>query len=280
MRAVLTNDVRAFGVRQRDAASTPESLLRINEALVSFSAPDSLEAEQYRTLRHIVERLAGEQHAQVFAVTSPGASEGKTVTTLNLAGSLAQSPGARVLIIDADLHRPQVANYLGQAHARAAGLAEAVMHEDYGFARTVRRLESLNLSVMLAGGGTVGTYELLTSPRLEQVLNEARQQFDYVLLDTPPLLPVADSRLIARLVDGYVVVVAANQTRRKAVNEALGMIDAAKIVAVVFNRDDGRSSSYYGYYGYGDRARARARVSSQPAPRASSWWSRLLSGDR
>jgi capsular exopolysaccharide synthesis family protein len=275
MRAALTNDVPALGVRQRDAASTSDSLLRINEALVSFRAPDSLEAEQYRSLRHIVERLAGEQQAKVFAVTSPGASEGKTVTTLNLAGSLAQSPGARVLTIDADLHRPQVANYLGLKHGRLAGLAEAILHEDYGLERTVRRIEALNLSVMLTGGGTAGTYELLTSPRLEQVLNEARQQFDYVLLDTPPLLPVADSRLIAGLVDGYIVVVAANQTRRKAINDALGMLDPAKIVAVVFNRDDGPLSSYYGYYGYGDRARA-----SRPSSGASSWWGRLLHGDR
>jgi protein-tyrosine kinase len=221
----------------------------IAEPLVSFRAPRSFEAEQYRALRHLVERLRRDQGLQVFAVTSPGASEGKTITTLNLAGSLAQSRDARVLVIDADLHRPSVANYLGFGRVRSAGLAEAILYEDYGLARTVRRLDALNISVLLTGSASAGSYELLTSPRFQEVLAEARRQYDYVLIDTPPVVPLADSRLLSGVVDGYVVVVAAHKTTKKMVVDALDLLGSARLVSVVFNGDD-RPLSNYGYYGY------------------------------
>jgi Mrp family chromosome partitioning ATPase len=80
--------------------------MTVAEQLVSLVAPSSVEADQYRALRHTIERLHRDAALQVIAVTSPGAGEGKTVTTLNLAASLAQSPATRVLVIDADLHRP------------------------------------------------------------------------------------------------------------------------------------------------------------------------------
>src|SRR2546422_10355039 len=112
------------------------------EELVSFLSPGSLEAEQYRTLRHAVERLHRDSSCQVFAITSAGPGEGKTITTLNLAGSLAQSPDARVLVICGDLHRASLTEYLGLAHVRAPGLAEALSTEGCGLAQAVRRLDS------------------------------------------------------------------------------------------------------------------------------------------
>jgi capsular exopolysaccharide synthesis family protein len=242
--------------------------LHLAEPLVSFSAPDSFEAEQYRTLRHVIERLASSDRSRVLAVTSPGAGEGKTITTLNLAGSLAQSPDARVLVIDADLHRPAVAHYLGLSGARLPGLAEAILHEDRGLAYSVRRSDALNVSLLLAGGRSAGPYELLASPRLEQVLTEARRSYDYVLIDTPPVVPLADSRLLSRVIDGYIVVVAAHRTPRRLVAEALDLLDRTKIVAVVFNGDDRPLSTYYGSYHYDDR--------STRSNRRLPWWRRLF----
>lgn len=274
-RALLTDETRAVGMRQRDMSDAVDGPLRINEALVSFTAPASIEAEQYRALRHVIERLNRENQFQLFAVTSSGESEGKTITTLNLAGSLAQSPEARVLVIDADLHRPQVANYLGLARTRCPGLTEAVLYDDDALGRTVRRIDSLNLSVMLAGGGTAGTYELLTSPRLEEVLQDARRRFDYVLIDTPPVVPLADSRLLARMVDGYILVVAAHKTRRKLLTDALALMDPARIAAVVFNRDNRPLSPYYGYYGrYGSPAGSLGSSATE------SWWRRVVKSER
>ena len=248
VRALITPDTLAVEAHPR--AEAPVDPRRpIAEPLVSFRAPTSFEAEQYRALRHLVERLRRDQGPQVLAVTSPGASEGKTITTLNLAGSLAQAPDARVLVIDADLHRPSVANYLGFGRVRFPGLAEAILYED-GLARTVRRLDPLNISVLLTGAASVGSYELLTSPRLEEVLADARRQYDYVLIDTPPVVPLSDSRLLSGVVDGYILVVAAHTTTRKLVADALDLLGSARLAAVVFNGDDRPLSPYYGYHGY------------------------------
>src|SRR5688500_9666757 len=124
------------------------------DELVSLIAPSSLEADQYRMLRHAVERLHQDAGCQVFGITSAGAGDGKTVTTLNLAGSLAQSAGTRVLVVCADLHRETATRYLGLAEG-APGLAEAIANEQYELSQVVRRLEDLNLSILPAGTSQV-----------------------------------------------------------------------------------------------------------------------------
>jgi capsular exopolysaccharide synthesis family protein len=240
--------------------------VRLAEPLVSFLMPVSLEADQYRTLRQLVERRRSDAACQVLAVTSAAAGEGKTVTALNLAGALAQSSNSRVLIIDADLHRPSVAAYLGLSDRRAPGLAEAIIHEEFGLPQAVRRFESLNVSVLLAGDGKVGPYELLSSPRLEKLLRDARSFYDYVIIDTPPVVPLVDSRLLGRWVDGFIVVVAAHRTPRKLVAEALNLLDPLKVIGLVFNGDDRPLAAHYGYYGY-----------AQPSGTRTSWWRRALS---
>jgi capsular exopolysaccharide synthesis family protein len=218
--------------------------------LVSFVAPGSAEADQYRMLRHAVERLHQDAGCQVFAITSAGAGDGKTVTTLNLAGSLAQSAGTRVLVICADLHRETVTEYLGLTRLRSPGLAEAIINEHYGLAQAVRRFDALNVSILPGGNAQVRPYELLASPRLKTLMAEARRTYDYVLIDTPPVAPLADCRLLGRWVDGFIVVVAANKTPRKLLAEALSLLDSATVLGVVFNGDEQPLSPYYGYYAH------------------------------
>ena len=256
----------AVGANRETGTGGADERLRLAEPLVSFLAPVSLEADQYRTLRQLVEHRRSDSACQMLAVTSAAAGEGKTVTALNLAGALAQSSNSRVLIIDADLHRPAVAEYLGLSDRRAPGLAEAILHDEFGLPQAVRRLDSLNVSVLFAGDGKLGPYELLASPRLEKLLREARAFYDYVIIDTPPVVPLVDCRLLGRLVDGFIVVVAANQTPRKLVAEALNLLDPVKVIGVVFNGDDRPLAAYYGYYGY-----------SQPSGNRSPWWRRVLS---
>jgi capsular exopolysaccharide synthesis family protein len=240
--------------------------MNVAEQLVSLLAPSSMEADQYRGLRHTVERLHRESGLQVVAVTSPGAGEGKTITTLNLAASLAQSPDTRVLVIDADLHRPSVGTYLG-INSNSPGLAEAILSDSPGLEDSIRHVEPFNLSVVLAGEGEPGAYELLNSPRMESLLKDARNSYDYILVDTPPVVPLPDSRLLTRWVDGFLIVVAAHKTPRRALAEALNLIDSAKTIGMVFNGDDrpvSPYSSYYGYYGRRDE-------SSQPRGSQTSW---------
>jgi polysaccharide biosynthesis transport protein len=244
------------------------SEFEIAEQLVSLLAPGSYAADQYRSLRHSVERWRRESGLHVLAVTSSAPGDGKTSTTLNLAGALAQGPDSRVLVVDADLRRPSVAKYLGLS-ADSAGLAEAILNPRFELAPIVQRLEPYNLSVLPSGAVQNAPYELLNSPRLEQLLHEAKQHYDFVIVDTPPLVPLPDCRLIGKSVDGFLVIVGAHKTPRRLLGEALTLLDPAKVIGVVFNGDDRPLASHYGYYQYYTR---------QDRDRSSKWWRRIRAG--
>jgi capsular exopolysaccharide synthesis family protein len=241
--------------------------------LVSLVAPGSMEADQYRGLRHAVERVHRDAGHQVVAITSAGAGDGKTLTTLNLAGALAQSRDARVVVIDADLHRPSVAPYLGIDMAGSPGLVDAIEREAYGLAAVVTRLDGLNLSIVPSGICRGGAYELLSSPRFDSLLAQARRDFDYVLIDTPPLGPLPDSRVIARWVDGFLLVVTAHRTPRRAIADALDLLEPSKVIGFVFNGDDRPLTRYAGYYSYDGPQDDR----SKPAVSGRAWWRQALS---
>jgi succinoglycan biosynthesis transport protein ExoP len=227
------------------ASATRRGLL--DECLASLLRPTSFEAERYRVLRHAVETLRKDTQLQVVAVTSPGTADGKTTTAINLAGALAQAPGARVLLADVDLRRPALTRQLG-LEDRRPGVLDVLLQPEVALPDGVRRLAQFNLSVLPAGVGPVAPYEALKLPRFEELLEEARQRYDYVVLDTPPFVPVPDGRLIAGCVDGFLVVVAAHRTPRKELAEALGLMDPAKVVGLVFNGDDAPIPPYYSRY--------------------------------
>lgn len=221
---------------------------KFDSHLVSLTAPTSFAAEQYQGLRMVVERIGRARGAQVLAVTSPGAGEGKTLTSINLAVALARGSEARVLLIDADLRRPAVARQLGMVNAESLGLADLISDPNVTLAQVTQPVEPFTLSVIPAGTVRTSVHQVLRSPRLELILREARQQYDFIVIDTPPLLPVFDSALLARTADGVLVVVAANHTPRKLLGEALNMLDASKVLGIVFNRDDRPLFGYYDAY--------------------------------
>ena len=229
------------GTHDSTAPGTPGTC---DERLVSITAPASFAAEQYQGLRLTIERLARAREMRIIAVSSPAAGDGKTVTSINLAAALARGTDQHVLLIDADLRRPSVADMIGIGNG-GPGLADALADPKVGLDKVVTRLGSTNLSVIPAGAARGRVSEILRSPRLDVLLAEARNQFAFVVLDTPPLLPVFDSALLARSVDGILMVVAANQTPRKLLGESLNMVDAAKVLGIVFNRD---ARPLFGYY--------------------------------
>jgi capsular exopolysaccharide synthesis family protein len=236
-------------MRRRGAGQTGA----VDDHLVSLVAPAGLEAEQYRALRHIVEQKRRTDNLAVIAVSSPGGGDGKTITAINLAGALAQAPDARVLLLEADLRRPSIGPLLGLNDPGAPGLVHAILDPGVSLAHVVQRLTTFNLSVVVAGQTLPSPYEVLKSPRLAELLDEARRDYDYVVLDTPPMVPVQDCRLIARLVDGLVLVVAAHRTPRPMLEAALNIIDPTRLIGLVFNRYDhllaGRHLGYNaGYY--------------------------------
>ena len=218
----------------RPLTSAPEG---IDARLVSLLDPLSFEAEQYRALRYVVEQAHRIEQLSILAVTAPTAGDGKTTTAINLAGVLAQASDARVVLIDADLRRPALHRYLGLGEAKR-GLADAILDSTLTLVDVVRPCPPFNLSVLPAGTPSLSPYELLKSPRLGQLFEEARLQYDYVVVDTPPLLPVPDSRILGKHVDDFLFVVRAHKTRTKLFDEAVRVLDSSKVVGVVFNESD------------------------------------------
>lgn len=227
---------------------TPEPA--VDQHLVAFHAPASFEAEQYLVLRHALERLP--KIGLVVAVSSAGAGEGKTTTAINLAVALARAPEGAILVVEADLRRPSVASRLGLGSDPAPGLVDGILDSGLTLKDLVRHMPGTNLAVLPAGRHHASPPELLRSPRLGELLEDARRQYECLVMDAPPLLPFPDCRLIARLVDGFLVVVAAHRTPRKLLEEALRIPDPAQILGLVFNRDDQSAPAYY-YQAYGPR---------------------------
>ncbi len=226
----------------------------VDDHLVSLVAPAAFEAEQYRALRHTVEQLHKTRDLRIVAVSSPGVGDGKSVTAINLAGALAQAPDVRVLLVDADLRRPSVAGLLALGGSDGPGLVNAILDPTVTLEQVARPRPPFNLSVIQAGEVPPSPYEVLKAPRLGELLEEARRRYDYIVLDAPPLCPVQDCRVIAHWVDGFLLVVAAHHTPRRLVEEALNVVERAKMLGLVFNGDDQPPSSFYGYYGYYGRS--------------------------
>ena len=212
---------------------------------VSLVTPATFEAEQYRALRHMIEELHAASGLAVVAVSSPSVGDGKTTTAINLAGALAQSPDARVLLIDADLRRPSLARHLSLQGSPSPGLVGALLDRTLTLADTVRRRAPFTLDVLPAGDTPTAPYELLRSARLAELMKEARSHYNYVILDTPPLVAVPDGRVLANFVDGFVIVVAAHRTPKRLVEDALNVVESTKVIGLLFNMDERPLSGYY-----------------------------------
>jgi capsular exopolysaccharide synthesis family protein len=250
----------------------------VDPHLVSLLEPGSLVAEPYRALRHLVEQRRRLTDGGVLLVTSPGAGDGKTTTAINLAGALAQDPNARILLIEADLRSPALASRLGLPYAGQGGLVDAILDAQIRLEAVVQPCPPYNLDVLPAGQQPRVPYELLASPRLAELVEEARRRYDHVLVDSPPLVPFPDGRILAGVVDGCLLVVSASRTPRKLVEEALALVDPAKFVGLVFNGEERPLGSYYGHSPVRDRGAAPS--ANGKGRRGQSWLAGLRTGRR
>jgi capsular exopolysaccharide synthesis family protein len=212
--------------------------------LVSLNDPDSLTAEQYQGLRLKVEELRHSQDVRVLAISSPGEGDGKTLTAINLAGALARGAASRVLLIDADFRRPRIASVLG-LDERAPGFSDAVIDPGIRLDHITQTVPGVGFSVLTAGSVSSPVHDVLRSGRVAALLADARSGFDHVIVDTPPLVPVFDSALLARSIDRMLIVVAAHQTKKKLLAESLNLLEPAKVAGIVFNRDDSSFPARY-----------------------------------
>jgi capsular exopolysaccharide synthesis family protein len=227
-------------VEPRDVAEPGE----LDDHLVSVLEPTSFAAEQYRAARLAIETFGRERGTRIVGVSSPGRGDGKTITAINLAGALAQAPDARVLLVDADLRHPGTAKYLGLPSGR--GLSTYLLDARTTVDEIVERPAGLTFAVIPAGPVSSMPYELLKSPRLASLLAALRERFDYVVVDTPSVLPFPDVGILRDAVDGFVMIVRANRTTRELLRESLNTIGRPRTLGLIYNDDDRSAISLSG----------------------------------
>lgn len=211
-------------------------------------------AESFRVLRTNMQYVEVDHDQKVFVVTSSMPSEGKSTTAVNLAITMALA-SQRVALVECDLRRPLIARRMGLdgAVGTTSVLIGKVDLED-----AMQAYGDTGLQVLACGPIPPNPSELLQSQAMENLLKQLREDFDIVLLDAPPLLPVTDAALLATQTDGALVVVRHGKTRQDELSHAVERLDAvdAKVLGVVFNMVPARGAgATYGYgYGYGGYA--------------------------
>jgi capsular exopolysaccharide synthesis family protein len=193
------------------------------EEIVMIGDPRSHIAEQFRGLRNSIHALNPDSASRTIVVTSALPGEGKTVAALNLAVCMAELPGIHVLVVDANLHRPAVEEYLG--FGRRQGLAE-VLGGKLPLDRAIRLTAIPNLSVMGAGELPANPSEWLGSDRMRSLLHQLKQQFSYILIDTPEALTISDASLLGAMADGILLVVRLGKTPRHFVEQTHNQLEA------------------------------------------------------
>jgi len=207
---------------------------RLDDHLVSLLEPTSFAAEQYRSARLAIETFRRERGTRLVAVSSPARGDGKTTTTINLAGALAQ--GQRVVLVEADLRRPSMAQMLGIYGG--GGLTSYLLDSSLDVEQIVQRPAGLAFPVVVAGAVAAMPYEMLKSPRLNALFTELLASYDFAVIDTPPALPFPDVGILRDIIDGFVLVVRANRTPREQVRQSIGKIGTERVLGMIFNADD------------------------------------------
>ncbi|HSF07522.1 MAG TPA: polysaccharide biosynthesis tyrosine autokinase, partial [Methylomirabilota bacterium] len=272
------------------AQMDPEAL-RSHALLITHFDPKSPVAEAYRTLRTNIQFMRVERNGKLLVVTSPTLQEGKTTTIVNLALTMAQN-GQRTLLVGANMRRPSIHRFFGIE--REPGLSDILVGRARwrDCIRTVAdilmgrfEMEDImaspgldNLHIIEAGPVPGNPSELLSAPAMGQFLREIRDEYDIVLIDTPPVLPVTDSAIVAAQVDGVVLVYQAGKVGRLVLKRAKAHLDSAraKVWGVVLNDvqsevADYSYTHYYTHY-YGEES-----PSEQAPGRVARLWDAVLS---
>jgi capsular exopolysaccharide synthesis family protein len=244
---------------------------RLHQRLILLTEPTATECEQYRTLRTQLFHAAEKRETQVVVITSALAGEGKTSTALNLAIAIAQSKENRVLVIDGDLRRPNVASYLGMRPK--AGLSE-VLKGEIGVLDSVVCVEEPELYVLPVSHEATNPTELLSSERFAEAISELRDYFDFILIDSPPVLPFADSRLLSNHSDAVILVIRAEKAPYETVEKAVEILPSGRVLGVVLNGAERiRETDYYDYYyNYTQREQGRGALFDRLTSRVRESW--------
>ena len=223
-----------------------------NPTLVAATAPQSPIAEEYRKLKEMVIKLTqADQTKNTLMVTSAMVGEGKSTTSLNLAISLAQEFDHTVLLIDADLRKPSIEKYLDLNPK--PGLTDCLL-DNVEIQDVLLKTGIGKMMILPAGRIASNPGELFSSNKMSSLITEIKHRYAdrYIIIDTPPVLPFAETRTMSRIVDGVIVVVKAGLCSPEDVQEALNAMHGANILGLVYNQAtfDTLSTSYAYYNNY------------------------------
>jgi capsular exopolysaccharide synthesis family protein len=256
---------------------------RIHERLVVLFSPTSIAAEAYRTLRtHLdLSGLRQDGNHNSLVITSSGSEEGKTQTLCNLALAIAQS-GKKVLIVDSDFRKPIIHKLFGLK--RSPGLSSALIGNmpwknalntstdmllgGLEYEKIVSSHGIENLHIMTCGEHVYNPAEILSFPQMREFIQEAKREYDIVIFDSPPTLPVTDSAILGSLADGVILVYQAGRTSRHALIRTKVQLENsnAKVLGIVINNLKAKfiedvtpyqKYRYYGYYGEKEKKKKR-----------------------
>ena len=225
----------------------PKEVLRRNRVIAAD--PDEAHSNAYRMLRTRIMHRLRRQDCTTLAITSPGAGAGKTLTSINLAISIAMEINKTVLLVDADLRRPSVHKFFGLSPA--AGLSDYLVKRiplgqmliNPGIARFV---------VLPGGRPLLNSSEMLASPRMTELVDELKTRYEsrYVVFDLPPVLAVDDALAFTPHVDAPLLVVEEGQSKDEEVRHCLDLLNDSNLIGAVLNKSVETSDSYYSYYYY------------------------------
>jgi len=205
---------------------------------------DHVGAERFRTLRSRLYQISGTRTLRRVIVTSSLPAEGKTFVAANLAQSIVRQPDRKVLLIDADLRASRLHQVLGAP--RTPGLSDFLRGEADEF-KVVQKGTDAHLCLIPAGNEVSNPSELLLNDRMKRLLDVMTPIFDWIIIDTPPALPVHDASMMADLCDGVLFVVRAGSTDHELATKAAAGFQEKNLLGVVLNRVDS-GAGYGGYY--------------------------------
>ena len=229
-----------------------------NPYLVSFFQTGSLAAEQFRKLRTHLLRFKILEPPKTIMITSAASGEGKTLIAANLAAGIATDLHAHALLADCDLRRPQIGQWFGLQNGK--GLSDYLVG-DHKLSDFIMNSEVEKLSILSGGTVVDNPTELIGSKKMEALVHELKSRYSdrYIIFDATPLLATTEPEVLAKLVDGIIIVVRAGVTPRETVKQAIAPLEKEKILGFVLNhlefKSSGLSSRYFGsdgyYYKYG-----------------------------
>ncbi len=242
--------------------SIPLDKERRNEPAISFDTDNSAIAEAFRKLRTNLQFLAVDNPPRVIVVTSSMPNEGKTTTAINIALALAEAEH-NVVLVDGDMRRPMLDKYLDLVGP--VGFS-TVLSGGASLSEVLQKTRFPRLTVLTSGAVPPNPSELLGSLAAQKVLGELRAQFDYVIVDSSPLLAVTDAAILAANSDGVLIMARFGQTKREQLAHAVGNLKdvGAPLLGAVFTMTPARGNASYSYSYYGEGAAQRTSHRESP----------------